>query len=318
MLPDLRIVIAAVVSTFVLTVGVGFYASSRLIDDPKISTDSIAALDATPVNRIALSWPAPARHPEPLALDFAVTAKALRNPVRDVTGEPSVAVPTPEPQTPPVRTTAIELAIPPADSAKPPAAAVPPELTKTEVAPVEVTPPQESSAEATPTEVEPTPVVVSKPPKPAPEPDIRVAVQYPPILEFPPELQAPIVPTPSVAAVETPAEPPASTGSITQPPGSVEAVDDPAPSPGKEKETGPHVASRPEPADASTSDDPRIEEAPMPKPAPKLIPAKPAKKKAVAKKAPKKVVRRPVRRAAPAAPATVPNFFNFFTLQQPR
>ena len=87
MLPDLRIVIAAVISTFVLTVGVGFYASSRLINEPKKSTDSIAALDATPVNRIALSWPAPTRQPEPMALDFAVTAKALRNPVRDVTSE---------------------------------------------------------------------------------------------------------------------------------------------------------------------------------------------------------------------------------------
>ena len=292
MLPDLRIVIAAVISTFVLTSGVGFFASSRLISEPKKSTDSIAALDATPVNRIALSWPAPARQSEPLALDFAVTAKALRNPVRDVTNELPATEQQLEPQTPPVRTTATDLAVQPVEksTAKQPEAAAP-----------------------APTEA--APVVVSEAPKPVPEPEIRVAVQYPPILELPPELQAPIVPAaPAVVAAEVPSEAPATTGAITEPPKNAETDEDATPLPGKATEI--KIASRPEPADASASDDPAIENVPVPKPAPKAISVKAAPKKAAAKKtAPKKAVRRPVRRAA-AATNTVPNFFSFFNLQQ--
>jgi Meckel syndrome type 1 protein len=284
-----------VISTFVLTVGVGFYASSRLINEPKKSTDSIAALDATPVNRIALSWPAPARQSEPLALDFAVTAKALRNPVRDVTHEPSATEQKPEPQTPPVRTTATDLAVPPAE--KP------------------ATKPTEALSPTT-TEAVPAPVV-SETPKPTPDPDIRVAVQYPPILELPPELQAPVIPPAPVAAIpEVHSEAPATTGSITGSPQNPEAADDPAPQADKPLET--KIASRPEPDDASVSDNQVIEPVPLPKPAPKLNPAKAAAKKAASKKAaPKKAVRRPIRRAAPVA-IPAPNFFNMFTQQQPR
>lgn len=356
MLPDLRIVIAAVISTFVLTVGVGFYASSRLINEPRKSTDSIAALDATPVNRIALSWPAPTRQPEPLALDFAVTAKALRNPVRDVSGEASVAEPIAEPQKPPVRTTATDLSVPPTEEqaaklpeaiASAPIQVAPSEVTPAptsraqvnpdpvdpaqvapvQVAPVQVAPAQTLPTEPVQTEMAPTKAapapVVSDGPKPVPEPEIRVAVQYPPILELPPELRAPIVPAPpAVAAVEPPSEAPATTGSVAEPPKSAEptraeAEDHPAPSSGKEKESEQQVASRPEPADANASDDPALENVPLPKAAPRAIAAK-APKKAVAKKpAARKTVRRPVRRAAPAIPNTVPNFFNLFSLQQP-
>lgn len=325
MLPDLRIVIAAVLSTFVLTVGVGFFASSRLINEPKKSTDSIAALDATPVNRIALSWPAPTRQPEPMALDFAVTAKALRNPVRDVTSEfPSPEKPS-EPETSPVRTTATDLAVPPVETSRAtPTQSAVPQLTPPQAEAPQATSPQAAAPKVAPTEVAPPApaaapaAVLSEAPKPAPEPDIRVAVQYPPIVELPPELQAPIVPAaPAIAAATIPAEPPATTGSIAEPPKGAEAEIDSMPALAKETEIT--IANRPEPADSIASDWRSIEIIPIPQPAPKVIPAKAAPKKAAPKKAaPKRVVRRPVRRAAPAAPSTVPNFFNMFTVQQAR
>ena len=84
MLPDLRIAIAAVVSTFIVTVGVGFYASSRLIHEQMAARLDSRGLDDTPVNRIALNWPEPTSQERRLDLDFAITLKASRNPVRDV------------------------------------------------------------------------------------------------------------------------------------------------------------------------------------------------------------------------------------------
>ncbi len=86
MLPDLRIVIVAVISTFLFTVGVGFYTSSRFIIEPRKS-DALAALDDSPINRIALNWPEPVQQAKQLDLDFAVTLNGSRNPVRDVTSE---------------------------------------------------------------------------------------------------------------------------------------------------------------------------------------------------------------------------------------
>ena len=337
MLPDLRIVIAAVISTFVLTVGVGFFASSRLINEPRKSTDSIAALDATPVNRIALSWPAPTRQPEPLALDFAVTAKALRNPVRDVTGELPAAGQPSQPAPSPAQTTATDLARPPAET--PPAAApaviatpkpAAPETASPQAAGPEASSPQAALPEAVPQRVADAPAapeaalpvaapapdepaaVLTEAPTPAPEPDIRIAVQYPPILELPPELRAPIAPaTPAVAAIAPPSDAPATTGSIAVQAGSVKIDDEADVEPGKEPET--KLASRPEPDDATEPGWQSTEIVPVPKPAPGLKRARAAPKKA----APKRVVRRPVRRAAPPAQPAVPNFFNMFTLQQP-
>jgi hypothetical protein len=325
MLPDLRIVIAAVISTFVLTVGVGFYASSRLISEPKKSTDSIAALDATPVNRIALSWPAPARQPEPLALDFAVTAKALRNPVRDVTHDFPVAEKPSEPA--PVRTSAIDTAkspveraatsspaAAPLDSALPQAAT--PQVVTPQVAPAETATPQSAPPDAAKPEPGPpapaAAIAVTEVPKPTPEPDIRVAVQYPPILELPPELRAPVVSAaPAITAAAPPSEAPATTGSIAEQ--GAKADDEADVRPGKEPET--KLASRPESDDSVGSTWQSIETVPVPKAAPGLKRAKAAPKKKAA--APKKVVRRPVRRAAPPAQPAAPNFFNMFTLQQP-
>ena len=326
MLPDLRIVIAAVISTFVLTVGVGFYASSRLISEPKKSTDSIAALDATPVNRIALSWPTPTRQPEPLALDFAVTAKALRNPVRDVTHEFPVAEKPSETEAAPVRTSAIDTAKSPVEraatsspAAAPLASALPQTVAPVatpQSAPAETATPQSAPPEAAkPEPAPPAPaaaIAVTEAPKPAPEPDIRVAVQYPPILELPPELRAPVVSAaPAITANAPPSEAPATTGSIAEQ--GAKADNEADVQPGKEPET--KLASRPEPDDSVGSTWQSIETIPVPKAAPGLKRAKAAPKKKAA--APKKVVRRPVRRAAPPAQPAAPNFFNMFTLQQP-
>jgi hypothetical protein len=87
MLPDLRIVIAAVVSTFIFTVGVGFFASSRLIHEQMTARVDTKGLDDTPINRIALNWPEPTKTERNVDLDFAITAKASRNPVREIAPE---------------------------------------------------------------------------------------------------------------------------------------------------------------------------------------------------------------------------------------
>src|SRR5687767_14717028 len=84
MLPDLRVVLAAVVSTFICTVGVGFYASSRLQHEP-FRSDARGSTDDSPITRIVLSWPEPMPVERNLNLDFAVTNRASKNPVRDVT-----------------------------------------------------------------------------------------------------------------------------------------------------------------------------------------------------------------------------------------
>lgn len=87
MLPDLRIVIAAVVSTFILTVGVGFFASSRLIHEQMTARVDTKGHDDTPINRITLNWPEPTNFEPHINLDFAISAKVAKNPVRDVTPE---------------------------------------------------------------------------------------------------------------------------------------------------------------------------------------------------------------------------------------
>jgi hypothetical protein len=277
MLPDLRIVIAAVISTFVLTVGVGFYASSRLIHEPKKRTDSLAALDETPVNRIALSWPEPTRQPDQPALDFAVTAKALRNPVRDVTND--THKPVQESAAKPQVAERVEIARPaPHRDASVKVDILAP------VAPAELAPPS-----AIPTVANPKPVLDA-------QLDIRVAVQYPPITELPPELTAPeTAPIAAAPAVATPREPqqesPVTTGSIVATPAASDAA---APERTKPE---PQIASRPD----EIRQDVQLPE--PPKPAPKA-----ARKKAAPKKAAAATAKRPVktvRRAArPATPAT--------------
>lgn len=300
MLPDLRIVIAAVLSTFVLTAGVGFYASSRLIQEPK-RTDSLAAMEETPVNRIALSWPAPTRQADQPALDFAVTAKALRNPVRDVPNDPAPGWPSPH------QSAAID-----ADRSD---AATPASLP---VASIKAEP----LAPSTPIATAPTPPPPVADPAPTPsartatlrapiqQPDIRVAVQYPPIADLPPELKAPVpapvvvipssAPPPEVAAPGQPPQDPVTTGSVVEKPATAEAEADPA-RPGASPDV--KLASRPEPESVSAEKEKSEAET---KPA-----AKPARKKAAKKAAPK--AKRPVRvirRQTVAPAATFP--FNFF------
>jgi hypothetical protein len=98
MLPDLRVVTIAVISTFLVAVSVGFYTSSRLVNERKPRPDSLAAIEDHPLNRIALNWPEPVQpQSNSLDLDFAVSAKVLRNPVRDVS-EDQVAAAAPEPK----------------------------------------------------------------------------------------------------------------------------------------------------------------------------------------------------------------------------
>jgi len=100
MLPDLRIVIAAVASTFILTVGVGFFASSRLIHEQMTTRVDTKGLDDTPINRIALNWPEPTKVERKIDLDFAVSAKGSGNPVRDVTPDLSQVETQPAPAKP--------------------------------------------------------------------------------------------------------------------------------------------------------------------------------------------------------------------------
>jgi hypothetical protein len=285
MLPDLRIVIVAVLSTFVLTAGVGFYTSSRLISEPKKRPDSIAAVEETPVNRIALSWPEPIRQSEQLALDFAVTARALRNPVRDVTNETAAVPAQPVPEAPPIRTTATDRA---------PAAA-------------------EAPAKSAPAADRPASQM------PVPAPDIRISVQHPPVPELPPELRAPTIAASAPAPVSAPppsaAEAPPSASAIEPPTGSVVqapvGVEPPEPAAQPDPEpVPPKVASRPDPADADPVSNPAAQQAETPKkPA-----AKAARKKAAPKKAAARTSKRAARRVAPQAASTGPTLFNLFAL----
>jgi hypothetical protein len=285
MLPDLRIVIAAVLSTFVLTVGVGFYASSRLINEPKKRADSLAALEESPVNRIALSWPEPIRQSEPLALDFAVTARALRNPVREVTSEPAAPVPQP-----------LDSAVTAPEPARP---AVSERPAKSE-GPIQAHAASDAIASA-------------------PEPDIRIAVQYPPIVDLPRELRAPAAPAAATgpSSLATPpqvAAPPVTTGSIAATP----ATDEPRAAEPQPDRAAPDsaIARLPEPADAGTPDNPALKQSEPAKPVAKQARKKASPKKAAKKAAAAKAAKRPVRRAVSRATPRIENNFpmNFFGL----
>ncbi|MFN3348291.1 hypothetical protein [Pseudorhodoplanes sp.] len=324
MLPDLRIVIAAVLSTFILSMGAGFYVSSRLMPEPSKRPEALAAFEDTPVNRIALSWPEPTRQPEPseaLALDFAVTARVSRNPVRDVTDEPAAAAPSRTAE--PVRSTARDLPAP-ATAKQIPEPRPKPDM---ELVPV---PGTELPGAARPSAPPSSAVLPIAPPDPdpAPEPDIRIAVVYPP-LELPPDLQAPVSPAVSVAPEK---DSPPVTGSIveqttrtdplpdteapivsapeapaaTQP---AAALSEPAPSAPEPSPPAPaefQIASRPEGAEAALPAKPAA--IPMPKPAPTIRAKKAAPKKAAPRP---KVARRAARPApAPAQPPLL--FWNIF------
>jgi len=118
MLPDLRVVIAAVVSTFVLTVGVGFFASSRLIHEQMIARVDTKGFDDTPINRIALNWPEPTKVERHVDLDFAISAKGSGNPVRDITSEVGQTPPPPAPSSVAVAPAAVSDVTAPAPEAE--------------------------------------------------------------------------------------------------------------------------------------------------------------------------------------------------------
>lgn len=307
MLPDLRVVIAAVISTFVLTAGVGFYASSRLIVDAKKSTEAFAALEETPVNRIALNWPAPARQAEPLALDFAVTAKASRNPVRDVTNEQAAAAP----QSRPERVTATDAAKQPveAPAKNPEPPAVPAKIETVPVAaPVTVPAPVTVAAPVTAPAAVTMPAPLVEAPKPAPEPEIRVAVQYPPAIELPPELRERAVA--ATVAAPPPADTSTTTGSIVELPKSTPTVVVPLETPAA-KPADIQIAARPDATDARESED-AADANPQPEATAKKA-KKPRKKAARAKVAPKRAVKIIRRSANPAAQNVRYTFpWNFF------
>jgi len=189
MLPDFRVVTIAVIATFLFAVSVGFYTSSRLASERKPRPESLAAIEENPLNRIALNWPEPVQQTQnPLDLDFAVTAKVLRNPVRDVTDEPvsapeaKVAV-APPPSNPNVVVEHPAVDLPKIDAAKPEASR--PEIAQIETPRVDtvtapVTPPAPAAPQAKPEDEVPTASIAEAPranpnppsedPKRAPEP----------------------------------------------------------------------------------------------------------------------------------------------------
>ena len=60
MLPNLRLLLTATLSTFLLTAAAGLFVSLRLAQEPfTIRSDMRATADESPVNRISLNWPLP-------------------------------------------------------------------------------------------------------------------------------------------------------------------------------------------------------------------------------------------------------------------
>jgi hypothetical protein len=88
MLPDLRLLITAIVVTFLLAAAAGLYASLRVTQDQIAArADVRASYEENPIMRIANSWPLP----EPSR------AQALRDLTKLPSGMPIVAATEPEP-----------------------------------------------------------------------------------------------------------------------------------------------------------------------------------------------------------------------------
>jgi hypothetical protein len=75
MLPDLRLLVIATVSTFVVTVGAGLFASIRLLPEPLSVHGDRNFGDDSPINRIAVSWPDPSR---PSMRDLMIAPKQAK------------------------------------------------------------------------------------------------------------------------------------------------------------------------------------------------------------------------------------------------
>jgi hypothetical protein len=292
MLPDFRVVTIAVIATFLFAASVGFYTSSRLASERKPRPESLAAIEENPLNRIALNWPEPVQPPaNSLDLDFAVTAKVLRNPVRDVSDDAALApAPAPEPKVAaappasPVDTVAEQPAIP-APGPEAPSLEVPKiEASKQDVAQIE------------------TPKIET----PKSEPVIT-----PPVPEAPTASQAkPEEEIPTASIVEAPRQDANPARSVTP---ASEANRSEANQSGPQRAAEPpavQIASRPDP------DSPEAKSAVTPGPAPviKRTAAKKAAKRKPAKKA-AKAAPRPRPRPVPAVITTNNAMFPFFGLQ---
>jgi hypothetical protein len=108
MLPNLRTLITATLSTFLLTAAAGLFVSLRLAQEPlTMRSDARGAFDESPINRISLSWslpelgraaalrelpPLPANVPAPGSDEE--TARAIDAPPESAVAEPAK----PEPQ----------------------------------------------------------------------------------------------------------------------------------------------------------------------------------------------------------------------------
>jgi hypothetical protein len=212
MLPDLRIVIAAVISTFIFTVGVGFFASSRLIHEQMTARVDTKGFDDTPVNRIALNWPEPTRTERNLDLDFAITFRGSRNPVRDVALDAE-----PQQAQRPAAPTAAEPALPapPAEVAPRQEAAIRETEPKADATPTPAPTPAATPAPAAEATVQPESVER----KPEPEPVIAVAKAPDPVEETP--APQPVLPMPAtdthIVVRPDDSVPVESTGSIPAP-----------------------------------------------------------------------------------------------------
>jgi hypothetical protein len=292
MLPDFRVVTIAVIATFLFAASVGFYTSSRLASERKPRPESLAAIEENPLNRIALNWPEPVQPPaNSLDLDFAVTAKVLRNPVRDVSDDAVLApAPAPEPKVAaappasPVDTVAEQPAIP-APRSEAPSLEVPKiEAPKQDVAQIETPKIETPKSE---------PVITP------PVPEAPTAPQAKPEEEIP---TASIVEAPRQGANPARSVTPASEANRSEANQSEpqRAAEPPAV----------QIASRPDP----DSPEAKPDVAPEPAPVIKRTAAKKAAKKKPAKKA-AKAAPRPRPRPVPAVITTNNAMFPFFGLQ---
>jgi hypothetical protein len=200
MLPDLRVLLLATITTFMLATGAGLYASVRLLPDPLVAAHPDRD---TPISRVALSWQdlnsAPLREftpvairrdepdvssrsersaaPQPKAEDRPVAAPAVDNAAPAPTAPESVAVKS-EPATSaetseaPATTGAIgepPAAAPPADAPPKFAARPEPVDATTEAEPAKiaapVTPPKAKAARPDPRKTRRHRVVRQSPPQ---------------------------------------------------------------------------------------------------------------------------------------------------------
>ena len=293
MLPDFRVVTIAVIATFLFAAGVGFYTSSRLASERKPRPESLAAIEENPLNRIALNWPEPVQPPSnSLDLDFAVTAKVLRNPVRDVSDDAVLApAPAPEPKVAaappasPVDTVAEQPAIP-APRSEAPSLEVP----KIETPKIEA--PKQDVAQIETPKIE----------TPKSEPVIT-----PPVPEAPTAPQAkPEEEIPTASIVEAPRQDANPARSVTPPSDANRSEPQRAAEP-----PAVQIASRPDP----DSPEAKPDVAPEPAPVIKRTAAKKAAKKKPAKKAAKAAPRPRPRPVVPAVITTNNAMFPFFGLQ---